>query len=109
MKAGLMDRRLVLKHRSLGSQDSNGAYPSETYVTYATVWGRKIEVSAREYFVAAQTQAESAVRFEIRYLAGVLATDRVTSDDLDYELTAPPAEIGRREGITLFARAIESG
>lgn len=108
-RAGAMDRRITLSRRVLGSQDANGSYPDESHVAFATVWARKIEVSAREYFAAAQTQAESTVRFEIRHRADVVATDRLTCEGVDYELTAPPAEIGRREGLTLFARAIRGG
>jgi SPP1 family predicted phage head-tail adaptor len=109
MRAGQMDRRVTLKHRVAGTQDGNGSFPDETWTAYDTVWARKIEVSAREYFAAAQTQAESTVRFEIRHRTDVLATDRLVCEGVDYEITAPPAEIGRREGLTIFARAIASG
>jgi SPP1 family predicted phage head-tail adaptor len=109
MRSGLMDRRLALKRRALGTQDAVGAYPDAAWTTYATVWARKIEVGAREFFVAQAKDAESTVRFEIRYRTDVVATDRVVCDGRDYELIAPPSEIGRREGLTLFARAIVNG
>lgn len=109
MRAGRLDRRLTLKRRALGAQDAVGAFPSATWTEYATVWARKIEVGAREYFLAQTKDAESTVRFEIRFREDVAATDRVVCEGRDYELIAPPSEIGRREGLTLFARAIVNG
>jgi SPP1 family predicted phage head-tail adaptor len=108
VKAGDLDRRLTLRHRVLGAQNANGEYPV-TYTDYATVWARKIEVSGREFFQAQTKDAETTVRFEIRYRSDIVATDRVVSDGRDFQLVQPPSEIGRREGLTLFARAVDNG
>lgn len=107
MRAGLLDRRLTLKRRALGAQDANGSR-ANTWTEYATVWGRKIDVSGREFFAAQTKQAEQTTRFEIRYRDDVVATDRVVCEGVDYELVQPPSEIGRREGLTIFARAVIS-
>ena len=109
MRAGLLDRELPLKRRLLGTQAADGSYPDATTVAYATVPARKTEVGAREFFVAQTKDAESTVRFEIRWRTDVAATDRVVCDGREYELIAPPSEIGRRDGLTLFARAIVNG
>lgn len=106
MRNGERDRRIQLRRVSRAAPDSNGTQ-TETWTTYATVWARKIEIDAREFFAAATTQAESTVRWEIRWRSDVSATDRLTFDGVDFEMTAPPAEIGRREGLTLFSRAIK--
>lgn len=108
MRSGQMDRRITLRRRTLGPQEAAGDQ-AETFVEYATVWARKIEVSGREVFQAQTKDAETAVRFEIRWRSGVAATDRLTCEGVDYQLVAPPAEIGRREGLTLFARAVING
>jgi SPP1 family predicted phage head-tail adaptor len=108
MRAGQMDRRVTLRRLARGVQRPAGDYP-ETYVEYATVWARKIEVSGREFFQAQTKDAETTVRFEVRWRDDVESTDRVTCEGLDYQLIAPPSEIGRREGLTLFARAVSNG
>jgi SPP1 family predicted phage head-tail adaptor len=105
-RAGQLDRRVELRHLVLGTQDTNGTYPDATHTAYATVWARKEEVSGREYFSAQAKQAELTVRFTIRYRDDVLATDRLTCEGRDYELTMPPSEGGRRETLTLFARVV---
>jgi len=105
MRAGPLDRRLTLAHKTHGAQAASGDY-TITYTTYATVWGKKIELNGRETFVGGAKDAETAVRFEIRYRSDVVATDRVTLDGVVYELTAPPAELGRRRGLALLAKAV---
>lgn len=109
MRAGAMDRRLTLRRRAIGAQRPAGDRPPETFTEYATVWARKIDVSGREFVQAQTKDAESTVRFEIRHRTDVAATDRVTCEGIDYQLIAPPSEIGRREGLTLFAKAINNG
>jgi SPP1 family predicted phage head-tail adaptor len=108
MRAGRLDRRLELRHRVVASSDPNGQNKASWSSAYATVWARKIEVSGREYFQAQTKDAESTVRFEIRYRDDVVATDRVLCEGKNYELIAPPSEIGRREGLTLFTRVISN-
>ncbi len=107
MRAGLLDRRITLMRRGLGTQDANGGYPDAAYTAYATdIAARKEEVSGREYFAAQTKQAELVTRFTIRYRTDVVATDRLVCEGRDYELTMPPSEIGRRVGLTIFARAV---
>jgi SPP1 family predicted phage head-tail adaptor len=109
IRAGSMDRRIALRHRALASSDPNGQQKPSWPTTYATVWARKIEVSGREFVQAQTTDAQSTVRFEIRYRDDVVATDQVICDGKTYQLIAPPSEIGRREGLTLFAQAVVNG
>lgn len=107
LRAGLLDRRAELRHRVLGAQDDNGAYQPVTFTEYATVWARKEEISGREYFAAETKQAENTVRFTIRYRSDVLATDRLVCEGRDYEVIQT-SEIGRREGLIIFARVVVS-
>lgn len=107
MFAGRLDRRLELRHRALAAADANGQQV-ESFTAYATVWARKIDVSGREFFQAQTKDAEQTTRFEIRWRDDVLATDRVVCDDVNYQIVAPASEIGRREGLTLFVRAVKN-
>lgn len=107
MRSGRMDRRLTLRRRTLAAPDANGQ-SVETFVEYATVWARKIEIGAREFFQAGTKDAQQTTRFEIRWRDDVAATDRVTCEEVDYRLAAAPTEIGRRSGLLLFAEAIRN-
>ncbi len=101
MRAGLLDRRLSLYHRVL-TQSSHGeqvpSYPS----AYATVWAEKLDQRAREYFAAQGTQAEATTRFRIRWRSDVVMTDRLVLDSVNYDIVQI-SEIGRRQGLELFA------
>jgi SPP1 family predicted phage head-tail adaptor len=105
---GKMDRRLTLKHRVLAASDANGQ-KIESFTEYAEVWGKKFEVNGREFQQSQTKDAEITTRFEIRYRTDVVATDRIVCGGLDYQLIQPPTEIGRQDGLILFARAVNNG
>lgn len=100
-----MDRRIELRHRSLATQDANGENVPSWDEAYAEVWAKKEEISGREFYAAEQRQAENTVRFTIRYRSDVLATDRLTCEDRDYEVVQF-SEVGRREALLIFARVV---
>ncbi len=100
MQAGLLDRVVELQHRSDGTPNAYGELPV-SWSTYATVWGRKLDVRGREYTAMKQVVAEATTRLQIYHRTDVLATDRVVMDGVTYEVLGPPAEIGRGEGLEL--------
>lgn len=103
MKAGRMDRRVDLQHRALAAPNVHGEQvPSWT--TYATVWAERLEGGGREAFIAQTTYASTDVRFRIRHRTDVVLTDRVVFDSKNFDVVGV-SEIGRREGLELFARA----
>lgn len=103
MRAGDMDRRIELQHRTLAAANAHGEQvPS--WATYATVWAQRLEGGGREQFVAATTYASTEVRFRIRHRTDVLVTDRVVFDSKTFDVLGT-AEIGRKEGLEIFARA----
>lgn len=104
MQAGRLDRRVALAHRTLGTQAADGSYPDSGFTTYATVWAEKLDQHGREFFAAAGTNAERTTRFRIRYRSDVLQTDRIVLDSLNYDIVQV-SEIGRREGLEIFARS----
>lgn len=103
--AGLMDRRVTLRHVSLAAADANGEQ-RQSFTTYATVWAHREDLSGRESFLAQQKTAELISRFTVRYRDDVVATDRITCEGRDYEVTQPPLEIGRRDGLLIVARVV---
>lgn len=101
MRAGDLDRRVSLYHRVL-TQNAQGEQVPSYPTAYVTVWAQKLDQRAREYFAAQGTQAEATTRFRIRYRSDVLMTDRLVLDGLNYDIVQI-SEIGRREGLELFA------
>lgn len=69
-----------------------GSYnePVETWAEYATVWGRKTDVSAREARASMEIGAAISVRFLVRYdpeMMAVTPKDRIVCDGITYEIT----------------------
>ncbi len=107
MKGGALDRQIVLQHCVIAAADMNGS-KVQTFTTYATVWTEKLDAGGREYFAGQQVQGELATRFKIRYRTDVLATDRLTFEGKSYNIKHTQ-ELGRREGLMLFATTVENG
>ncbi len=101
MRAGNLDRLIELRHRVL-TQNSHGEQVPSYPTAYETVWAEKLDQRAREYFAAQGTQAEATTRFRIRYMTGVVMTDRIVYDGANYDIVQI-SEIGRREGLEIFA------
>lgn len=106
MQAGKMDRRIALQHRSLAAANAHGErVPS--YATYATVWAEKLDQRSREFFAAQGTNAERTTRFRIRHRADVVQTDRIVFNSQNFDIVQV-SEIGRKEGLELFATTAPS-
>lgn len=67
--------------------NENG-FESEISVEYKTVWAAVSNLQGREYFAAAQVNAENTVKFTIRYLTGLDQTMRILFQDKAYNITA---------------------
>jgi SPP1 family predicted phage head-tail adaptor len=106
MRAGRLDRRVQLFHKTLtrnGAGENVATYPT----AYATVWAGKRDLRGRELFVAQETQAEATATWTMRWRDDVLATDRLIDDQgRIFDIAGPPAEIGRRQGLDLACRAV---
>ena len=100
--AGQLDRRITIENRTV-TQSATGA-PTETWATFATVWAGKRDLRGREYFEARQDQAEVTTEFTIRYLTGLQREMRIRYDGDTYDIMHV-AELGRRAGQTIMARA----
>jgi SPP1 family predicted phage head-tail adaptor len=103
MSAGSLDRRIVLSHRDLQANEHGEQIP--IYEEYATVWARKSDLNGREFFAAAQIQSEITTKFRIRWRGDVVDTDRLSLDDVDYNIKSS-AEVGRREWLDIFCSSI---
>jgi head-tail adaptor len=112
MRAGQLDRRVVVQRKSL-SQSGSGE-PIESWQTVGTTrWAYRFPVSGTERFTAEQFAALEQVEFRLRWsddIADLQPQDRIIEPASD--AGAPPArstydiigvhEIGRREGLRVL-------
>jgi SPP1 family predicted phage head-tail adaptor len=104
MQAGKLDRRISLRHRVL-TRNANGENVA-SYTEYASVWGGKRDLRGREFFAAQQINAELQATWRIRWRSDVTVTDRLVDDAGVVFDVIHIAEIGRREGLDLYCRAV---
>jgi SPP1 family predicted phage head-tail adaptor len=105
MRAGALDRRIVIERVTITPDEFNGA--TETWATLATVWASKSDVKDGERMRAGSVSSEITTRFRIRYsttVADVSPKDRIQFDGLVFDIVAVK-EINRREGIEITAAA----
>ena len=102
LRAGLLDRRVVLERR-IDVTDASGQAVSH-FVAVATVWARVEPLGGREGFGQQQWVATGDVRFTIRWRDDVTPLHRVVHDDREYDVVSV-AEDGRREALLVVGRA----
>jgi len=105
VNAGALDRRLIIQ-RPVEAQSPDNGEVTQSWATVTTVMGARWQLAQREVDRAGGVAATADLKFLIRYRAGIDATMRVVCEGLTYELTAPPQEAGRRQGLFLFARQV---
>lgn len=106
MRTGKLDRRVTIRrHMETGRNAYNE--PIVDWVDIATVWVQQRPDRGSERFAAAQIAGTSVMTFQIRYRADVSVQDRLVYDGREYEIIAPPRELGRRDvtEIDAIARA----
>ncbi len=102
MQPGRMDRRVKILRRAL-TRNEHGEQV-ETFTETAEVWAERRDVTGREFFAGATTTAENSARFMLRWRSDLLATDRLSCDDKEYDIVQI-AELGRRDGLEVIAVA----
>lgn len=76
INAGALDQTIVIESLT-PTQDSLGGTVM-AWAAFATVRARAVSQKGAESFAAAQTAAKRTVKFQMRWLAGVAPTMRVT-------------------------------
>lgn len=104
MHAGRLDRRVTLQARTV-TRNAQGEDVA-SFADLATVWAEKLDVRGREFFAAQQSRAEVTTRWRIRWRGDFRSVDRLVHDGTTYDVVAPPAEIGRRDGLELVTTAV---
>lgn len=103
MRAGRLDRRLILQRKTLIENDFGE--PTATWTTIATVWAEKREVRGAERYAASQSVAQIDIKYRIRYRRGLTPLDAFVDEDGRVFDIAAVLEIGRREGLEIHGTA----
>lgn len=105
LPAGKRDRRLKLQRAHTQKNSLNEDV--HTWVTLATVWAEKLDVSDGERVQAAEVGANLTTRFRILYsstVADLNPRDRCVLGTLVFDIVGVK-ELGRREGLEITANA----
>ena len=86
MSIGKMRHRITFQ-RITPAINENG-FESGLPQEYKAVWAAVSNLSGREFFAAAQVNAENTVKFTIRYLAGLDQTMQIIFDGKPYNIIA---------------------
>lgn len=104
MDAGRLNQRVTLRSKAV-TQDVWGA-PVETWSDVDTVWAAVEPLSGREFFAAAQVQAEQLTRITIRYRTGVTPAMLVAHGARRYDVQAVIDWRERHEFLQLMCREL---
>lgn len=84
MRPGTLRHRVEIQALTVTEDDiGNQVYE---WQTIATVWASVEPLKGREYWAAAQIQAETTVKVTIRYLAGITTAHRVEFGEKLYDI-----------------------
>jgi SPP1 family predicted phage head-tail adaptor len=103
MISGKLDKRITLQSLNVSYNDYNE--PVESYVTLETVWAQVIGRTGKEIYQAQAFEAEEILTFIIYYRTDINTKSRIVYNSTNYDIVAPPREIGRKQGLEIVARA----
>jgi SPP1 family predicted phage head-tail adaptor len=98
-----MDRRVTILTYAPTQDEAGGV--TEAWIDGDEVWAERRDQPGREILAAGQVNAEAGALFFIRWREGISPKDRLRCDGLEYDIIAPPREIGRKDGLEITARA----
>lgn len=102
--AAVFRHRVTLQQRA-ADQDEAGQ-PVDTWKDVATVWGAVEPLRGREYFAAAQVQAEVTTRIRIRYCRGIRPDMRVLYDGRLFNILSVIDPEERHRELQLMCREV---
>ena len=106
IRAGLLDRRVVLQRR-VEQADSHGQAIA-TWVQIAEVWARVEPLGGREGYGQQQFVATGDLRFTLRWRPDVTPLERIVYDGRDYDIVSV-ADQGRHEALLVVGQARAEG
>lgn len=102
MNAGMLRHRIQIQ-QATETQDSFGAV-TQTWTTIATIWASIEAISGREFFDAAQVNAEITHRIRIRYRPDITTQMRAAEGTRTFDIQAVLDPDGRRRELVLMVK-----
>lgn len=96
--------RIITIQSVTNTTDTYGA-TIQSWATYATIWAEKRDLSMRERLQAGQGNPLITVRYFAHYNSGITEKMRVVDGSDTFEILGV-REIGRKEGLEIFAGTI---
>ncbi len=103
LPVGKLDRRITIQESVRGVGAAYGE-PTQTWTDWATVWANVYSGAGRELEAARQITAEIDTQFQIRYVAGLKPTMRISYEGRIYDIYRIE-EVGRRNRWNIWAKA----
>lgn len=97
---------MIVIQSATETRDDYGAVV-QTWTTFATVWARKRDIRGSEQFDVQQVNPRIAATFLIYWLSGITEKMRISYDGQYWDIRSIN-EIGRREGLELYAEVRRS-
>ena len=83
MRAGKLNRKIIIQ---TPTRDQNAIGEGHTWAAFATVWASVNPLSGTERFDNEREHAEARVRFNLRYIPGILPSMRISYDSKIYDI-----------------------
>lgn len=99
MRSGPL-RHTIIIQQVAETRDATGGIV-ETWTPFASPRAQKVELTGREYFNAAQVNAEKTVKFRIRHMSGITEKMRVSFASNVYDIKAILPDERNREIILM--------
>jgi SPP1 family predicted phage head-tail adaptor len=75
------------------------------WVSYAEPFARVDPLLGREYFAAAQVNAEQSIKFTMRYRSDIQPSDRLTYNGAEFDIQSAIDVGGRHRETLIYAKA----
>jgi SPP1 family predicted phage head-tail adaptor len=102
MRAGDLDRKITFQKKTPTQNDFGEE--EMTWATYAKVWAKQVPQGGNEAVQVGHEVGQLPVKFRVRYRNDFNEEMRIIFDAKIFDITAIN-EIGRREGLTILAKA----
>lgn len=104
MRAGALDRRIIIQQASESRTATGAATPS--WSTFATVWASYEPTAGSERYASMQKEAKVNAVFTIRYLAGVIPKMRISYNGLLWDILDVQETAQRHRAMRIMAQAV---
>jgi SPP1 family predicted phage head-tail adaptor len=103
MNFSAMDRRVTILKYTPTTGDLGGA--GDAWTDGDEVWAERRDQPGRERVASGEITASAPAIFFLRWRDDIDAKDRLRCEGVEYDISAPPREIGRRDGLEIIGTA----